>query len=70
MEDIKVHYTEVIADLTLQKLSVLVKGMHKWGDKYGGYTAGQYYLFLSRRPLCNQFMETFLQVIQDREINK
>ena len=63
------HYTKVIADLIVQKLSVLVKGIEKQGDKYKGYTAGQYYLFLLKRPFCNQFIEIFLQVIQDRKIN-
>ncbi|MCJ1346315.1 hypothetical protein MMC31_004530 [Peltigera leucophlebia] len=67
MEDIRVYYTEAIADLTLQEFNVLVCGMQKRGDEYGGYTAGQYYLLLARSPFCDQFMETFLQVIQDRE---
>ena len=67
MEDIRVHYSEAIADLTLQKFSALVRGMQKRGDEYEGYTAGQYYLLLARGPLRDQFMETFLQVIQDRE---
>lgn len=40
MEDIKVHYIKVIADLIVQKFSVLVKGIDKRGDKYGGYIAG------------------------------
>ena len=67
MEDIKVHYSEAIADLTLQEFSALVRGMQKHRDEYGGYTARQYYLLLVRGPLHDQFMETFLQVIQDRK---
>ena len=39
--------------------------MQKRGDKYEGYTAGQYYLLLARGHLRDQFMETFLQVTQD-----
>ena len=67
MEDIGVHYSEAIADLTLQEFSALVRGMQKRGDEYGGYTAGQYYLLLARGLFRDQFMETFLQVIQDKE---
>lgn len=68
MEDIKVHNAKALADLALQGFSALVRGMHKWGDEYGGYMAGQYYLLLSKGPLCDQFMKIFLQVVQDREV--
>lgn len=43
MEDIKVHYAEALAGLTLEKFSALDRGMQKQG-----YTAGQYYLLLSK----------------------
>lgn len=69
MEDIKVHYAEALKDLTLQEFSALVRGVQKRGYEYGGYTAGQYYLLLSRGPLRDQFMETFLQAVQDREVS-
>lgn len=68
MEDIKVHYAKALADLTLQEFSALVREIQKRGDEYGGYMAGQYYLLLSKGPLCYQFMKTFLQVVQDREV--
>lgn len=45
------YYAKVIEDLTLQKFSVLARGLQKRGDEYGGYTAGQYYLLLSKGPL-------------------
>ena len=50
MEDIRIHYSKIIADLTLQKFSALVRGMQKRSDEYGGYTAKQYYLLLARSP--------------------
>lgn len=63
MEDIKIYYVEVLANLTLQELSALVGSMQKQSDEYGGYTVGQYYLLLSRSPLCDQFIEKFLRVV-------
>lgn len=66
MEDIKVHYAEAITDLSLEEFSAFVLEMQKRGDKYGGYTAGQYYLLLTRGPLHNKFMETFLEIVQEK----
>lgn len=34
-----------------------------------GYTVEKYYFLLLRRPRCDLFMETFLQVVQNRKIN-
>ena len=59
IEDIKVHYSEAMTDLTLQEFSTLIRGIQKRNDQYRGYTAGQYYLLLARGPLCDQFIETF-----------
>lgn len=67
MEDIKVHYAEAIANLSLEEFSAFVLGMQKRGDKYGGYTAGQYYLLLTKGPLRDKFMETFLETAQGKE---
>lgn len=63
MKDIKVHYAEAIADLSLEKFSVFVLKMQKWDDKYGNYTARQYYLLLTRSLLRNKFIKTFLEII-------
>lgn len=41
--------------------------MQKWSDKYKSYTAGQYYLFLSKSLLYNQFMKTFFKNIQEKK---
>ena len=38
MEDIKVHYSEAIVDLTVQEFSILVREMQKRNDEYRGYT--------------------------------
>lgn len=51
MEDIKIYYAEAISDLTLQEFGAFVLGMQKRGDKYGGYTAGQYYFLLIKGSL-------------------
>ena len=59
IEDIKVHYAKVIADLSLEEFSAFILRMQKQSDKYEGYTAEQYYLFLTKGPLRNKFMKTF-----------
>lgn len=43
--------------------------MQKWGDKYGTYTTIQYYFLLVKGLFCDQFIEKFLQIVQDRELN-
>ena len=67
IKDIGVHYSEVIADLILQEFSALVFRMQKCSNKYRSYITEQYYLFLARGLLCDQFTEIFFQVIQNRE---
>ena len=52
IEDIVVHYSEAIADLTLQEFSILVQRLQKRSDEYRSYIAGQYYLFLARDSNC------------------
>lgn len=68
MEDIKVHYTEAIAELNLEVFGVFVLRMQKQDDKYRGYTAEQYYLLLLKSPLYNKFMKTFLESIKKKKI--
>lgn len=67
IEDIKVHYAEAFAELSLEEFSAFVLGMQKRGDKYGGYTAGQYYLLLTRGPLRDKFMENFPETVLEKE---
>lgn len=42
IEDMKVYYTKVIADLSLEEFNAFVLGMQKQSDKYGSYIAEQY----------------------------
>lgn len=63
MEDIKVCYVKVIANLSLEKFNIFVLKIQKRGDKYRVYIAGQYYLFLIRGLLRDKFMETFLKIV-------
>lgn len=67
MKDIQVHYVKAIADLSLEEFSVFDLKMQKRGAKYEGYTAEQYYLLLIRGPSCDNFMETFLKTVQEKE---
>ena len=64
---IKVHYVKTIRDLSLEKFSVFILRKQKWGNKYEDYIAGQYYQLLTRGPLCDNFMETFLKIVQEKE---
>ena len=67
MKDIKVYYAEVITKLSLEKFGACVLRMQKRDNKYGGYTAEQYYLLLTKSLLHNKFMETFLKTIQEKK---
>lgn len=68
MKNIKVYYSEAIANLMLQELSILVYGMQKHSNEYGGYTIGQYYFLLVRYLFCNQFMETFFKLFKTKKM--
>lgn len=62
IKNIKVHYVKAILNLMFQKFTIFVLKVQKWDDKYKGYIIRQYYLFLTKDPLCNQFMKTFLEL--------
>lgn len=64
---IKVHYVKTMTDLSLEEFSVFVLRMQKRGNKYEDYIAGQYYLLLTRGPLRDNLMETFLKTVQEKE---
>lgn len=67
MEDIKKNYAVAIQDLSLSRFSALVRGLQETGNQYGGYTAGQYYFLLTEGHLRDQFMEKFLESLEDNE---
>lgn len=48
MKYIKVYYVEAIVNLSLKEFNIFVLEMQKQDNKYGDYTAGQYYLLLTR----------------------
>lgn len=67
IENIKVHYIETIAKLSLEEFGAFILEMQKRDDKYEDYIARQYYLLLIRGPLRDKFMETFLETIQEKK---